>query len=96
MANVGDSSALLCSSYPCMSKQANLTHLLDSAFTQQRNGDGHIDNCGSNSSVNASNNSGINSGASSSGFFKSETNSNRGSNVPDVNKNKPNAELVVS
>eukprot|EP01035_Chromulina_nebulosa_P042056 gene42056-56946_t len=31
VANVGDSSALLCSSHPCMSSHANLTYLLDSA-----------------------------------------------------------------
>ena len=34
VANVGDSSALLCSSHPCMSSHANLTYLIDGAVVQ--------------------------------------------------------------
>ena len=60
MANVGDSSALLCSSHPCMNGPANLTYLLDSAAMQIQSSEpspstnnyhtDHMDDCSSSSS----------------------------------------------
>ncbi len=95
VANVGDSSALLCSSHPCMSSQANLTHLLDSAFTpssdysaaRQRNGDSLMDH------------SGVSSGSIvHNGLNESENNSSSSSSssiVTDIIKNKSKMELLV-
>ena len=94
VANVGDSSALLCSSHPCMSSQANLTHLLDSAFTpssdysttRHRNGDSLMDH------------SGVSSGSIvHNGLNESENNSSSSSSsiVTEIIKNKSKMELLV-
>ena len=98
VANVGDSSALLCSSHPCMSSQANLTHLLDSAFTPSsdysaarlRNGDSLVDHSGvsSGSIVNNSLNESENNSSSSSSSSSSSI-------VTDIIKSKSKMELLV-
>ena len=98
MANVGDSSALLCSSHPCMSRPANLTYLLDSALTPSteelttppRPEDRRTDNSSTSGSRSVDNN--LNESENNSGSGSGDSSS---SIVTEGIKTKSNTELVV-
>ena len=102
MANVGDSSALLCSSHPCMNGPANLTYLLDSAAMQIQSSEpstnyhtDHMDDCSSSSSYSGGSISGINSTTISS-IGSSINIGSAGSSLITNKITKSNMEHVVS